>query len=68
MLRAFAPLSRSRWPPCAWQHLFGILSIALHLVHDATERPPGGPGPVFLAGDLLGFVDDDARGLGRRFP
>ncbi len=47
---------------------FGILSIALQLVHDATEGSPGGPGLVFPAGDLPSLVDDDARGLGRRFP
>ncbi len=47
---------------------FGILSIALQLVYGATEGPPGGPGPVFPAGDLPGLADDDARGLGRRFP
>ncbi len=47
---------------------FGILSIALQLVHCATEGPPGGPGLVFPAGDLPGFVDDAARDLGRLFP
>jgi len=47
---------------------FGILSIALQLIHGATDCPPGGPGLVFPAGDLPGLVDDDARGLGRRFP
>jgi len=46
---------------------FGILSIALQLIHGATEGPPGGSGPVFPAGDLHGVVDDDARGLGRHF-
>ncbi len=47
---------------------FGILSIALQLIHGAPEGPPGGPGPVFPAGDLPGLADDDARGLGRLFP
>ncbi len=47
---------------------FGMLSIALQLVQGATEGPPGGLGLVFLAGDLPGLVDDDARGLGRRLP
>ncbi len=47
---------------------FGILSIALQLVQGATEGPPGGPGLVFPAGDLLGLINDDACGLGRRFP
>ncbi len=47
---------------------FGILSIALNLIDDATEGPPGGPRPVFPAGDLPGLVDDDARDLGRLFP
>ncbi len=47
---------------------FGILSISLQLVHGAPEGLPGGPGLVFPAGDLPGLVDDDARGLGRRFP
>ncbi len=46
----------------------GILSIALQLIHGATEGPPGGPSPVFPAGDLPGLADDDARGLGRLFP
>ena len=52
----------------ATEYRYGILSIALQLLHGATESPPGGPGPVFPAGDLPGLVDDDARGLGRRFP
>ena len=47
---------------------FGILSITLQLIHGAAEGPPGGPGPVFPAGDLPGLADDDARGLGRLFP
>ncbi len=47
---------------------FGILSIALQLIHGATEGPPGGPGPVFPAGDLPGLADDDARDPGRLFP
>ncbi len=47
---------------------FGILSIALQLIHGATEGPPGGPGPVFPAGDLPGFAADDARDIGRFFP
>lgn len=46
----------------------GNLSIAPQLVHGATEGSPGGPGPVFPAGNLLGLVGDDARGLGRLFP
>jgi hypothetical protein len=44
------------------------LSIALQLIDGATEGPPGGPGPVFPAGDLPGLADNDARGLGRLFP
>ena len=40
----------------------------LQLIHGAMEGPPGGPGPVFPAGDLPGLADDDARGLGRLFP
>ncbi len=36
----------------------GILSIAPQLIHGATEGPPGGPGPVFPARDLLGLTDD----------
>lgn len=47
---------------------FGILSITLQLIHGATEGPPGGPGPVFPAGDLPGLAADDARDLGRLFP
>ena len=47
---------------------FGSSSIALQLVHGATEGPPGGPGPVFPAGDLAGLADYDARGLGHLFP
>ena len=47
---------------------FGILSIAPQLIHGATEGPPGGPGPVFPAGDLPGLADDDARDPGRLFP
>ncbi len=47
---------------------FRILSIALQLIQGATEGPPGGPGPVFPAGDLPGLAGDDARGLGRLFP
>jgi len=46
---------------------FNILSIALQLIHGATEGPPGGLGPVFPAGDQPGLADDDARGLGRLF-
>ncbi len=46
----------------------GSLSIAPQLVHGAPDGPPGGPGPVFAAGDLLGLADDDARGLGGLFP
>ena len=42
---------------------FGILSIALQLVYGAADRPPGGKGLVFLAGNLPGLVDGDARGL-----
>ena len=45
-----------------------ILSIALQLIHGATEGPPGGPGPVFPAGDLPGLADDGAHDLGRLFP
>ncbi len=47
---------------------FEILSIALQLIHGATDGPPGGPGPVFPTGDLTGLADDDARDLGRLFP
>ncbi len=43
-------------------------SSTLQFVHSATDGPPGGPGLVFPAGDLPGLVNDDARGLGRRFP
>ncbi len=43
-------------------------SSTLQLVHGTTDGLPGGPGLVFPAGDLPGLVDDDARGLGRRFP
>ncbi len=46
---------------------FGILSIALQLIHGATEEPPGGPGPVFPAGDLPGLADDNASDPGRLF-
>ncbi len=45
-----------------------ILSIALQLVHGATEGPPGGMGPAFPTGDLPGLADDDTRGLDRLFP
>ncbi|OUR75398.1 hypothetical protein A9Q83_18435 [Alphaproteobacteria bacterium 46_93_T64] len=47
---------------------FGILLIAMQLIHDATERPPGSPGLVFLAGDMPGLVNNAARDLGRLFP
>jgi len=47
---------------------FGILSIALQLIHGATEGSPGGPGPVVLADDLPGLADDNARDPGRIFP
>ncbi|MEH6527938.1 MAG: hypothetical protein V7723_17850 [Sneathiella sp.] len=47
---------------------FGILLIALQLIHGATESSPGGPGLVFLAGDMPGLVDNAARDLGRLFP
>ena len=47
---------------------FGILSVALQLIHSATESPPGGPGHALLSGDMPGLVDDDARDLGRLFP
>ncbi len=47
---------------------FGILSIALQLVHGATEGLSSGAGLVFPADDLPSLVNDDVRGLGRRFP
>ncbi len=47
---------------------FEILSMALQLIHGATDGPPGGPGPVFPTGDLTGLVDDNAGDLGRLFP
>ena len=52
----------------ATEYRYGILSITLQLIQGATEGPPGGMGPVFPAGDLPGFADDDARGLDRLFP
>ena len=57
---------------CDWDLKIGgctaILSIALQLIDGATQGPPGGPGPVFPAGDLPGLADDDARNPGRLFP
>ncbi len=47
---------------------FEILSMALQLIHGATDGPPGLPGPVFPTSDLAGLADDDARDLGRLFP
>jgi hypothetical protein len=49
------------------EYPYGILSIALQLIHGATEGTPGGPGPVFLTGDLFSLADNNARGLGRLF-
>ncbi len=49
--------------PACMAHYFGILSISLHPVHDATEGLPGGPGSVFTAGNLPGLVDDEARAM-----
>ena len=46
----------------------GILSIALQLVDGAAEGPPGGPCPVFPAGDPLGLAGHDARGFDRLLP
>ena len=40
----------------------------LQLIHGATEGRPGGPCPVFLAGDLPGLAAADARDPGRHFP
>jgi len=65
---AAGALNRSSSMTVGTSDRFGILSITLHLIHDATEGPPGGLGPVFPAGDLPGLVDDDARGVGRLFP
>ncbi len=48
-------------------HKFRILSIALQLIHGATENPPRSPSLVFPAGDLLDAAGDDARCLGRLF-
>ncbi len=53
--------------PAAAEYRYGILSIALQLIHGATEGPPGGMGPAFPAGDLPGLVGDDARGFARLF-
>ena len=47
---------------------FGILSIAPQLIHGAANGSTGGPSLVFLAGDLLGLADDNARGPDRLFP
>jgi hypothetical protein len=47
---------------------FEILSIALQLIHGATDGPPGLPGSVFPTDDLTGLADDNARDLGRLFP
>ncbi len=33
-------------------------AATLQLIHGATEGPPGGPGPVFPAGDLPDFAAD----------
>ncbi len=49
------------------EYRYGILSIALQLIHGATEGPPGGMGPAFPAGDLPGLTGDDARGFDRLF-
>ena len=54
-------------PRTAAEYRYGILTIALQLFHGPTEGPPGGPGPVFPAGDLPGLAGNDARGLGRLF-
>jgi len=67
-LRGAGTLNRSSSMTYGTSGRFRILSIALQLIHGATEGPPGGPGLVFLAGDLPDLADDNARGLGRLFP
>ncbi len=71
-LISMSPLSNSG-PPldkcnrAATEYRYGILSIALQLIHGATEGPPGGMGPAFPADYLPGLAGDDARGFDRLF-
>lgn len=47
---------------------FRILSIALQPIDGPTDGTSSSPGPVFLAGDLFGLVDDGTCDLGGLFP
>ena len=57
-----APTRKTAWRAAV------LCRAALQLVHGAANGPPGVQGLVFPVGDPPGLIDDDARGLGSRFP